>query len=267
MELRLDKTSKAVQATRSYSFGGQTIAQRTTDGTTQRRRMDSFGVARDQTAANPSSWVNDKGFVGGTNDQTTGLVHLGAREYDPSSGRFISLDPVMNLTNPQQINGYNYGNNNRATHADPSGLCPFIDCGTRPCPQCENTTPGHEPGPPKLSQNAAAAGWTLSQAIGYDSAAAVKKRQQQAAKAQADAAKRRAIAIAKEVAQIIADELGITDALDCFTTGSLGACAATAVNVVTSLVGGAVGRLAVIYGLPWKWAKGYELAKKLWEVF
>ncbi|MEV8248431.1 polymorphic toxin-type HINT domain-containing protein [Streptomyces rochei] len=287
MELRLDKPSKTVKATRYYSFGGQTVAQRTTDGvtylagdhqgtaqlaiastdgTTQRRRMDSFGVARDQTAANPSSWVNDKGFVGGTNDETTGLVHLGAREYDPSSGRFISLDPVMNLTNSQQINGYNYGNNNPATHADPSGLCPFIDCNTRPCPQCENTTPGQEMGAPKLSQNAAAAGWTLSRALGHDSATAVKKRQQQAAKDQANAAKRRAIAVAKEIAKIIADELGITDALDCFTTGSLGACAATAVNVITSLVGGVVGKLATKYGLPWKWAKGYELGKKLWAL-
>ncbi|MFG6293979.1 hypothetical protein, partial [Streptomyces rochei] len=162
---------------------------------------------------------------------------------------FISLDPVMNLTNPQQINGYNYGNNNPATHADPSGLCPFIDCNTRPCPQCENTTPGQEMGAPKLSQNAAAAGWTLSRALGHDSAPAVKKRQQQAVKDQANAAKRRAIAVAKEIAKIIADELGITDALDCFTTGSLGACAATAVNVVTSLVGGVVGKLSIKYGL------------------
>ncbi|MFB7086644.1 polymorphic toxin-type HINT domain-containing protein [Streptomyces sp. NPDC056296] len=287
MELRLDKTSKTVEATRYYSFGGQTIAQRTTDGvtylagdhqgtaqlaitstdgTTQRRRMDSFGVARDQTAANPSSWVNDKGFVGGTNDATTGLVHLGAREYDAASGRFISLDPVMNLANPQQINGYTYGNNNPATHADPSGLCPFIDCNTRPCPQCENTPPGQEMGPPKLSQNAAAAGWTLSQALGYDSAPAVKKRQQQAAQAHADAAKRRAVGVAKEIAKIIADELGITDALDCFTTGSLGACAATAFNVVTSLVGGVVGKLAIKYGLPWKWGKATALGKKLWAL-
>ncbi|WP_224351705.1 RHS repeat-associated core domain-containing protein [Streptomyces olivaceus] len=287
LELRLDKSTKTVEATRYYSFGGQTIAQRTTDGltylagdhqgtaqlaisatdgATQRRRMDSFGVARDQTAADPSSWVNEKGFVGGTNDATTGLVHLGAREYDPSTGRFISVDPVMNPANPQQINGYAYGNNNPATHADPTGLCPFIDCPTRPCPQCQNTTPGQIPGPPRLSQNAAAAGVTLSQALHQDSAPAVKKRQQQAAQAQASAAKRRAQAVAKEMAQILADELGITDALDCFTTGSLGACAATAFNVVTSLVGGVVGKLATKYGLPWKWGKAAALGKRLWAL-
>ncbi|GHE83706.1 hypothetical protein GCM10018772_02740 [Streptomyces fumanus] len=289
MELRLDKAGKTVGGSRYYSFGGQTIAQRTTDGvtylagdsqgtaqlaiasgdgSTQRRRLDSFGVARDQTSASVSSWANDKGFVGGTNDETTGLVHLGAREYDADLGRFISLDPVMNLANPQQINGYTYGNNNPATYADPSGTCASVDCPTRPCSQCQNTTPGTEPGPPRLSPNAAAAGYTLDQVLGQDSAAAVKKKNQQSgqvyAQASADAAKRRAAAAAKELAQIVADELGITDALDCFTTGSLGACGATAVTVVSSMVGGIIGKLAVKYGAKLRIKQAAALGKRLW---
>ncbi|WP_308114843.1 polymorphic toxin-type HINT domain-containing protein [Streptomyces sp. ISL-12] len=291
MELRLEKSSKAVTGSRYYSFGGQTVAERTADGVTylavdsqgtaqlaiasadgatQRRRLDSFGVARDQTSADVSSWTNDKGFVGGTNDETTGLVHLGAREYDASLGRFISLDPVMNLANPQQINGYTYGNNNPATYADPSGQCADIDCPTRPCPLCQNTTPGTEPGPPRLSPNAEAAGYTLDQALAQDSAPAVKKKYESAAhdfaQAQADAAKRRAVAAAKELAQIVADELGITDALDCFTTGSLGACGATAVNVITSMVGGVVGKLAVKYGARLKFKQAAALGKRLWDL-
>ncbi|WP_244177207.1 hypothetical protein [Streptomyces albus] len=84
------------------------------------------------------------------------------------------------------------------------------------------------------------------------------------AQAKADAAKQRAIMAAKELAKIVADELGITDALDCFTTGALGSCGATAVNVVTSFVGGMVGKLAVKYGLPMKWHKAVALGKKLW---
>jgi hypothetical protein len=31
---------------------------------------------------------------------------VGAREYDTSTGRFLSVDPIMDLTDPQQINGY-----------------------------------------------------------------------------------------------------------------------------------------------------------------
>ncbi|WP_345667034.1 RHS repeat-associated core domain-containing protein [Streptomyces similanensis] len=38
----------------------------------------------------PATRPGDKGFVGGTQDQTTNLTHLGARDYDPTLGRFIS---------------------------------------------------------------------------------------------------------------------------------------------------------------------------------
>ncbi|WP_405793679.1 hypothetical protein [Streptomyces sp. NBC_01506] len=63
----------------------------------------------------------------------------------------------------------------------------------------------------------------------------------------------RAREAAQELARILADELGITDALDCVTEGDMGACAQTLVNSLLSLVGGAVGRLAARYGAPWKW--------------
>jgi hypothetical protein len=77
-----------------------------------------------------------------------------------------------------------------------------------------------------------------------------------------DAAKARAIAIAKELGKIIADELGITDALDCFTTGSLGSCGATAANVVTSLIGGGpIGKLVSKYF--WRVDKAYALGKRI----
>jgi RHS repeat-associated protein len=290
-ELHLDKTTSKVTATRYYSFAGQTIAMREADGVhflaadhqgtaqlaidaktgeTTRRRTDPFGNARDDSTSSSSGWVNDKGFVGGTVQESTGLTTLGAREYDSGIGRFISADPVINYDNPQQINGYAYGNNNPVVNADPSGTCADIDCPTRPCALCENTTPGHKPGATKVSQNAAAAGVTLEEALGSDSAAAVKKREAEAA---VYAAKQRAIAIAKELAQIVADELGITDALDCFTTGSLGSCGATATNIITSLIsGGPVGRLAskYWYRLDKAYALGKRilgLGKKLWGSF
>ncbi|MFI1352682.1 RHS repeat-associated core domain-containing protein [Streptomyces sp. NPDC020898] len=61
----------------------------------------------------------------------TGLTHLGAREYDPSTGRFISVDPLLNLAEQQFLNGYTYGNNNPATLADPAGTdpCGGLKCG------------------------------------------------------------------------------------------------------------------------------------------
>ncbi|MEV4439200.1 polymorphic toxin-type HINT domain-containing protein, partial [Streptomyces sp. NPDC049577] len=67
-----------------------------------------------------------KGFVGGTIDAATGLTHLGAREYDASTGRFISVDPLMDTNDPQTLNGYAYASNSPVTFADPDGkmVCP-----------------------------------------------------------------------------------------------------------------------------------------------
>jgi RHS repeat-associated protein len=58
----------------------------------------------------------DKGSVDGT-----GLTHLGAREYDPVLGRFVSVDPVLDQTDPSQMDGYVYGRHNPVNWSDPTG--------------------------------------------------------------------------------------------------------------------------------------------------
>lgn len=83
-----------------------------------RRRSDPFGNTRG--AAAP--WTGDRGFVGGTMDPSTGLTHLGAREYDPVVGRFLSVDPIIDFGDPQQLNAYVYANNSPVTFSDPDGL-------------------------------------------------------------------------------------------------------------------------------------------------
>ncbi|WP_406862853.1 polymorphic toxin-type HINT domain-containing protein [Streptomyces sp. HUAS MG47] len=88
------------------------------------------------------------------------------------------------------------------------------------------------------------------------------KELQDAQKAEKDAGDKAKDA-AKELAKILAEELGITDALDCITKGDMGACTDTLINILTSLIGGAVGKLAAKYGAPWKWKKAAELIKKL----
>ncbi|MFD0318594.1 RHS repeat-associated core domain-containing protein [Streptomyces flavalbus] len=88
------------------------------------RRTDLFGNPRPGSA----TWRGgDRGFVGGTTNTTTGLTRLGAREYDPGLGRFLSADPVIDPMDPQQMNGYAYANNNPASMSDPDGLKYFID--------------------------------------------------------------------------------------------------------------------------------------------
>ncbi|MCY1141557.1 polymorphic toxin-type HINT domain-containing protein [Actinoplanes sp. Pm04-4] len=139
-EIRFTKNTTARTGTRYYSFAGSTIASRTSSGVTwlasdhqgsaqiaiaagtqqaSARRQTPFGTPRGTTAA----WPNDKGFVGGTIDNT-GLTHLGAREYAPDLGRFISVDPAQDLSDPQQWNAYAYANNSPVTLSDPTGLIP-----------------------------------------------------------------------------------------------------------------------------------------------
>ncbi|MFJ2191223.1 RHS repeat-associated core domain-containing protein [Kitasatospora sp. NPDC087861] len=96
--------------------------------TVTRRDTDPFGNPRgNQPAA--SAWAGTKGFVGGTKDDTTGLTNLGARQYDPTTGRFISPDPILDAAAPQQWNGYSYSNNDPVNLSDPGGLRPEGVCG------------------------------------------------------------------------------------------------------------------------------------------
>jgi RHS repeat-associated protein len=86
-------------------------------GVTRRKSMP-FGEARGQ---QPTSWPGQRGFVGGTVDEDTGLTRLGARDYDPATGRFIQVDPMVDYGQPATMNPYAYSNNAPATFSDPTG--------------------------------------------------------------------------------------------------------------------------------------------------
>ncbi|MFJ6984225.1 MULTISPECIES: polymorphic toxin-type HINT domain-containing protein [unclassified Streptomyces] len=274
MELSLDATTKAVSATRYYSFGDGTIAMRTSagvqflasdhhgtaetavdavTGAVTRRRLDPYGGER---GTSTQSWVNDKGFLGKTVDESTGLVNVGAREYDRSTGRFISVDPVIDYSDPQQMNGYVYANSNPVSSSDASGL--FCDGCSVNNPDTA-WTPDHGPGcTTEGCYN------TDGEFLYPTNGKTVAQHKAEGERRKANAAKKQVIDAGKELAKIAMDELGITDALDCFTTGNLGACGATIVNVATSFVGGLIGKIAKKYGWPTQWKKAAALAKRLW---
>jgi RHS repeat-associated protein len=140
-EVRLSSSGGSPTAVRYYTHGGKIIAARhgrsitwlagDRQGTAQvavntdsmsvnRRRQQPFGAARG--AAAPA-WPGERGFIGGISDPASGLVHLGARDYDPTTGRFLSSDPIMDLSDPQQMQGYVYANNSPVTESDPDGMC------------------------------------------------------------------------------------------------------------------------------------------------
>ncbi|WP_328492069.1 hypothetical protein OHS59_04435 [Streptomyces sp. NBC_00414] len=85
-----------------------------------RRAHKPYGELR---GTKPASWPNKRGYLGvGIDDAATGLTHVGAREYDQTSGRFLSADPVIDITDPLQMNGYAYSNNSPVSNSDPTGL-------------------------------------------------------------------------------------------------------------------------------------------------
>ncbi|MBO3751987.1 hypothetical protein J5X84_38465 [Streptosporangiaceae bacterium NEAU-GS5] len=70
----------------------------------------------------------DLGFLGKVEDGSTGLDYLTARYYDPAIARFVSTDPLLDLSRPQWANPYSYAGDNPIGQSDPTGLKPIITC-------------------------------------------------------------------------------------------------------------------------------------------
>ncbi|KQV11644.1 hypothetical protein ASE03_14115 [Kitasatospora sp. Root187] len=87
--------------------------------TVTRRAYDPYGNPR---GTAPSTWADNHGYLGLPTDTTTGLNLLGARNYDPAIGRFLTADPLFQPGDPNQMGGYTYSGNNPTTTSDPTGL-------------------------------------------------------------------------------------------------------------------------------------------------
>ncbi|MFC7247216.1 RHS repeat domain-containing protein [Catellatospora aurea] len=157
MELSVNGTT--VSGTRYYAFAGRTVAIRTpagisfeaadhhrtgtcaidtSTGAITWRRTTPYGGSR---GTPPAAWPHQKGFIGGTQDPT-GMTHLGAREYDPGIGRFVSVDPIIDMQDPQQMQGYSYALNSPLVLSDPDGRRPIDEMGI-PCTKAEGSSSAH----------------------------------------------------------------------------------------------------------------------------
>lgn len=134
-------TSSVVSADRYYSLPGGATVVRTGTGTNY-----DFEIASDQhgtntlyldyTCQNPTwrqqdpygnargtaqTWIDNHGFLNDPTDAATALTNVGARWYDPTTGSFVSLDPVLETNDPTQLGGYDYSGGDPVSASDPTG--------------------------------------------------------------------------------------------------------------------------------------------------
>jgi RHS repeat-associated protein len=87
-------------------------------------RFDPFGARTDEDG-NPIAIASAyrRGFTGHEHDDDLGLIDMGARAYDPMSGRFLSPDPIVpDPLAPHGFNAYAYARNNPLLFTDPTGM-------------------------------------------------------------------------------------------------------------------------------------------------
>jgi RHS repeat-associated protein len=94
---------------------GDTRALATSAGTvTATYTYDSYGRLTGSTGSAP----NPFGYAGQYKDAESGLIYLRARYYDPTTGQFLSRDPLVAITQ----SAYGYAADNPLDATDPSGL-------------------------------------------------------------------------------------------------------------------------------------------------
>ena len=78
------------------------------------------------------TFISTEGFTGHEPLDRTGVIHMNGRIYDPTLGRFLNADPIVQSPeNSQSHNRYSYVQNSPLSAIDPTGFtgCPLNDTG------------------------------------------------------------------------------------------------------------------------------------------
>jgi RHS repeat-associated protein len=83
---------------------------------------EGYGTTKTATKNDPNAPVNPMGFGGQYQDPTTSLYNLRARQYDASTGRFLSTDPLEATSGGRIVSTYGYAFDQPTALSDPTGL-------------------------------------------------------------------------------------------------------------------------------------------------
>ncbi|MBF9073904.1 RHS repeat domain-containing protein [Streptacidiphilus fuscans] len=81
-----------------------------------------------------SPTLDGRGYLNEPADPATTYDLLGARTYDPTTGRFLQADPLLEVADPNQLGGYTYSSDDPVNGSDPNGL--MYNGGDGPPPNC-----------------------------------------------------------------------------------------------------------------------------------
>lgn len=105
-------------------LSGSPMVATTASGSTD--WMESYRPYGEKLFNQPNSASNAIGFAGKPFDNSSRLSFMGARYYEPYTGRFIEVDPKeVNPENIHSFNRYAYANNNPYKYVDPDGHSPI----------------------------------------------------------------------------------------------------------------------------------------------
>lgn len=138
-----------------YSHADSAGVRRTTDHTgviSQELTYNPYGGLVTDTGDPNSIAGTQAGFNFGDHLRDLDVVQIGARIYDPRTGRFLQRDPLIITRTATMMNPYAFAWNDPVNITDYSGMDPLFDCagdecrpGEGPITQPDNDAPFHWP--------------------------------------------------------------------------------------------------------------------------
>lgn len=128
-QIRINSLSDSITTERQYLHDDhQGSIESITDESgvvVERNRYAPYGQRLDMDGTPLSESGIDRGYTSHRHDASTGFIDMGARTYDPATGRFLSVDPRLpSIVNRQAYNPFSYVLGDPMTFTDPSGMFP-----------------------------------------------------------------------------------------------------------------------------------------------